>query len=349
MSLRDDLFALFPRLNGLPPHSYVVGGAVRDLFLGAHPADVDVACLDPLACARTLGRKTIRLGQADHLSAWRVVDGPHVYDFAEILDHDLDADLARRDFAINAMAVDLATGELHDPHGGRRDLDARIVRMVKPENFDDDPLRMLKSVRMAVRLGFDVDPQTIAAIAPRAARIRDVAAERVTYELGVIFSANAFRRALALLRETRLDAEIFGRSFDDERFHVDDVPLAAAFALLVDDPPSFAERWRWSSELLREVVALQRLASDHTLIELYEAGESVARQLPPMLRALGHNDTVTMPDFSTRALLDGDAIARLTGATGPEIGAMKRRLIEAQLCGEVTTREEAIERLTAKD
>jgi len=341
------LLDLFPALRSLPPHAYVVGGAVRDLLLGAAPADVDVACLDPLACARAVGRKAIRLGSAEHLSAWRVVDGPHVYDFAEILDHDLDADLARRDFTINAMAVDLATGELHDPHGGRRDLEARIVRLVKEDNFDDDPLRMLKAVRMAVRLGFDVDRATVAAIVPRAARIHDVAAERVTYELGVIFSANAFRRALRLLDEMRLDVAIFGRTFDVTRFHSDDVPLAAAMALLVDDPPPFAQRWRWSSELLREVVTLQRLASDHPLIELFEAGETVARQLPPMLRALGHDDVVAMPDFGTRALLDGDDIARLTGAAGPAIGALKRRLIEAQLRGDVRTRDEAVAAVTS--
>jgi len=341
------LIELFPALRGLPKPSYVVGGAVRDLILGATPADVDIACPDPLACARTLGRKTIRLGQSDHLSAWRVVDGRHVYDFAEILDGDLDADLARRDFTINAMAVDLGSGELHDPHGGRADLAARVVRMVKEENFDDDPLRMLKAVRMAVRLGFDVDATTAAAIVPRADAIARVAAERVTYELGVIFSANAFRRAVALLHDLRLDVAIFGRAFDASRFHADNVPLGAAFALLVDDPPAFSERWRWSSDVLREVVALQRLASDHPLIELFEAGESIARQLPPMLRALGHDDAVEMPDFATRALLTGDEIARLTGAAGPAIGVRKRQLIEAQLRGDVRTRADAERFVTA--
>ena len=94
--LRDDLLRLFPRLRTLPADAYIVGGAVRDLIFGAAPADVDVACLDPLACARALGRNVIRLGREDHLSAWRVVDGPHVYDFAALLDRSIDADLARR-------------------------------------------------------------------------------------------------------------------------------------------------------------------------------------------------------------------------------------------------------------
>jgi len=99
-----------------------------------------------------LGRNVIRLGREEHLSAWRVVDGPHVYDFAALLDGSIDADLARRDFTVNAMAVDLNTGVLLDPHDGRADLSRRLVRMINASNFDDDPLRVLKAVRMAVRL-----------------------------------------------------------------------------------------------------------------------------------------------------------------------------------------------------
>src|SRR3954451_4977120 len=231
MTLRDDLLRLFPRLRTLPADAYVVGGAVRDLIAGAAPADVDVACLDPLASARALGRNVIRIGREDHLSAWRVVDGPHVYDFAALLDGSIDADLARRDFTVNAMAVDLASGALLDPHDGRGDLARRLVRMIDASNFDDDPLRMLKAIRMALRFNFDIDAETLNAIRSRAERITDVSVERVAYELTVIFSANAFRRAVSLLRETALDVPLFG-SLDHE-FHADDVPLAAALALLV--------------------------------------------------------------------------------------------------------------------
>src|SRR3954464_13209372 len=186
MTLRDDLLRLFPRLRDLPTHAYVVGGAVRDLTLGTAPADVDVACLDPLACARALRRKVIRLGREEHLSAYRIVDGPHVYDFAALLDGSIDADLARRDFTVNAMAVDLESGELLDPHDGRGDLERRLVRMIDASNFDDDPLPMLKAVRMAVGFDSDIDGKTLDAIRTRAARIADVSVERVAYELTVI-------------------------------------------------------------------------------------------------------------------------------------------------------------------
>jgi tRNA nucleotidyltransferase/poly(A) polymerase len=345
MSLRERLIELFPALTKLPEDSYVVGGAVRDLLIGKSPADVDIACHDPLACARLFGRKTIRLGKGEHLEAWRVVDGRHVYDFAAILDGDIDADLARRDFTVNAMAVGLASGELLDPHGGRRDLEARIVRMVDPQNFDDDPLRMLKGVRMAVVHGFDVDPVTIDAIRPRAARITEVATERVTYELSLIFSANALRKAIALLGETGL-AEALGLRAPEVR--EDAVPLSASLAIVVADPRTYGERWRWSESLIREVATLQHLVDHHDRIALYDAGERIARELPPLLRASGRDDTLDWPDFKAKPLLTGDEIAQIARIEpGPELGRRKRALLEAEIRGEVKTRDEAIRLITS--
>lgn len=338
--MRDELLRLFPALRLLPPGSYVVGGAVRDLHLGIAPADADVACLDALACARCLGRKVITLGTGEHLSAYRVVvpfeGGEHVYDFAPLLDGDIDRDLARRDFTVNAMAVDLASGELLDPHDGRGDLQRRLVRMVDASNFDDDPLRMLKAVRMAVKYGFEIDPATLEAIRARAASIDRVAAERVAYELSVIFSSHALSRALALLGESALDAPL---GIEVRDVHSDDVPLAAAYALFLRDPDAFAARFKWSEALLRDVKTLRKLVDEHSLLALYDAGEEVALQLPPLLRALGRDDRVTMPDFSTRALLTGDEIAAILGEKpGPRVGAVKRELLDAQLRGEVTVR-----------
>ncbi|MEA2237272.1 MAG: poly(A) polymerase [Thermoanaerobaculia bacterium] len=346
--LKDDLLRLFPRLRDLPADAYVVGGAVRDLIFGAAPADVDVACLDPLACARTLGRKVIRLGREDHLSAWRVVDGAHVYDFAALLDGSIDADLARRDFTINAMAVSLDSGMLLDPHGGRADLERRVVRMVDAGNFDDDPLRMLKAVRMSVRFDFAIDEFTLAAIRLRAARIADVAVERVAYELLVILSARSFRRAMTLLHDTALDVPLFERSLDASLFAADDVPVAAAMALLLPNAESFAKRWRLSAALLRDILTLQRLREKHGPLDLYDAGERVAGELMPMLRALGRSEHIEFPDFNTQPLLTGDEIASLASiAPGPRVGELKRALLDAQLSGRIATRQDAEAFITA--
>jgi tRNA nucleotidyltransferase/poly(A) polymerase len=342
MSLRDELLRRFPALSRVPAESFVVGGAVRDLLLGLDPADVDVACRDPLACAQSVSDRVIRLGTGDHLSAFRVVFGGHVYDFAELLDGNIDADLARRDFTINAMAVPLSgVRAVLDPHDGRGDLSRRLVRMIDESNFDDDPLRCLKAVRMAVQFGFEIDPDTLAAIRKRAQRISDVAPERVSYELSVIFSAGRFRQAVALLRATALDAPLFGGI--GKPFQADDLGPAGAYALLVTDPHAYAKRWRWSAALLRDVLAIRALVDAHDRVALFDAGEAAARQLPAVLLALGRDGAVAMPDFATRSLLDGEEIGRLTGlGEGLQLGRIKRRLLEAQLRGEIGSRDDAI-------
>ena len=340
MSLLDELLRRFPRLKKLPPPAYVVGGAVRDLVRGAEPDDADVATLDPHAAAATIGRKIIALGGTEDLRAYRVVEGETMYDFADILGRDIDVDLARRDFTINAMAVDLANGALLDPHGGRRDLAERKVRMIRASNFDDDPLRMVKGVRMAVRLDFDFDAETLDAIRSRAAQILTVAPERVTAELALIFSADRFARAVALLRETGLDVPL---RLDTRDFPVDDVSYAGALALLVADPKAYAEQWRWSDSLRRDVLALQRLLESHAPIDLYDAGATIARQLPAVQRALGREPVAIDEQlFTIEPLLTGNEIAALLGiAPGPRVGVVKRALVEAQVRGEVTTREAA--------
>ena len=87
------------------------------------------------------------------------------------------------------------------------------------------------------------------------------------------------------------------------------MPLAAALALLVDDAHAFAKRWRLSDALMRDIQTLQRLRDSHSLLDLYDAGETIARQLPPMLRALGRDDRIDFPDFAIKPLLTGDEIA----------------------------------------
>ncbi|HEX7705887.1 MAG TPA: hypothetical protein VF701_05450 [Thermoanaerobaculia bacterium] len=339
MKWREELTRRFPDLRKLPRGCYIVGGAIRDLLMGIEPADADVACHDPLAAAKTIRPRAIRLGDQEHLSAWRVVAGPHIYDFAALLDNAILPDLERRDFTVNAMAVDLESDELIDPFGGRSDVAAKSVRMVRASNFDDDPLRTLKGVRLAVKYDMEIDGATLSAMRQRAPRITEMAVERVNYELSLILSAGKLRRAIALLRETQL-LEPLG--FESREPKADDVSLAGAYALLVSDPEAYGRRWRWSARLVRDVIALQRLVETHDRMSLYDAGEPLARQLPALLRALGRDEQLDVADFAIVALLTGQEIAALASiASGPEVGRIKRALLEAQVRGEVGTRDQA--------
>jgi tRNA nucleotidyltransferase (CCA-adding enzyme) len=373
----DHLFRDFPLLAAVPAHGYLVGGAVRDALLGERPSDVDIACVDSERAARELARKARRkvipLGH-ERFGAFRVVTDKGTYDFAELTGGSIEHDLGRRDFTINAMAITLDGHRLLDPHGGQEDLRNRLVRMVSTQNFDDDPLRMLKAVRMAMRYGFEIEPATVSAIRERAGAIETIAAERVTYELTTILGFPALPRALRLLHETRFDEVLFVRALDPSLFkrvraETDDARVIAFAMIFGNDTAGaerFAERWRWSDSLTRGVLALVRFIEERRagardarslVVPLYDAGEPTARRAMALLRALQEDELAAAIEellrdrgeaiFSTVPLLTGTEIGELAGiAAGPEIGRLKRALLEAQLRGEVSDRAGAEELVT---
>jgi tRNA nucleotidyltransferase (CCA-adding enzyme) len=106
-------------------------------------------------------------------------------DFHVDFDHMLpiEVDLKRRDFTINAIARNLRNGELVDPYGGQEDLKRGLIRMLTPETFSDDPLRMLRAVQFAARFQFQIEPQTFQAIKDNASLIETVSPERIQEEL----------------------------------------------------------------------------------------------------------------------------------------------------------------------
>jgi len=180
---------------------YVVGGALRDICRG-HPAhDLDLAMAgDVMGFAKGVA---IRLGAAYiPMDAVRgearvVYHKRDVLDFAHFKGDSIIADLAHRDFTINAMACPLATllnraaPEIIDPHGGWQDLGARRIRMVSPLSFAEDPLRLLRAFRLAANLDFRLDPLTLAAMETVVPRLRDAAAERIHSELLKLFAARS--------------------------------------------------------------------------------------------------------------------------------------------------------------
>jgi len=118
----------------------------------------------------------------------------------------IEEDLVRRDFTVNAMAVSLPGNDFIDPHGGREDLAARVLRTPgTPEaSFSDDPLRMLRAARFAAQLDFEVAPEVVAAMTEMADRIGIVSAERIRDELNKLILSDHPRKGLRLLVDTGL-------------------------------------------------------------------------------------------------------------------------------------------------
>ncbi len=168
--------------------AWIVGGTVRDALLERPRVDVDVALRgDPERAARAVAElvrgPVFRLSEA--FGAWRAIDrrAGVVYDFAPLQGETIEADLAARDFTVNAMAVPLAGGELLDPHGGRSDLDNGVLRVLGEGAYELDPLRPLRLARLASELGFAPDPETERLTAAAAPSVRRASPERVFGEL----------------------------------------------------------------------------------------------------------------------------------------------------------------------
>ena len=223
---------LLPALEGLEP-AYLVGGAVRDLLRGAVPNDVDIAVEGD---ARSVGRAVAeRLGsdarEYERFGTATVETPATSYNFAttraEVYDSpgelprvspaSLLDDLRRRDFSINAMAVGLTgddLGHLYDPTGGLADMEARLVRVLHERSFLDDPTRLLRAVRYAVRLGFALDPETerLAREAVAADALSTVSGARIRDELmdllGELDAPAAIKRMRDLEIHTGLNPEL---------------------------------------------------------------------------------------------------------------------------------------------
>ena len=178
---------------------YLVGGAIRDMLLGRRSTDYDIATDALPQEVQGMFRRVIPTGLKHgtvtvlfrglrfEVTTFRIereyLDGrrPDSVQFTPSIEEDL----RRRDFTVNAIAYDLATRRLLDPHGGRADLHLRIIRAIGDplERFREDGLRPVRACRFASQFGFSVEPATFAAIPASLDTVRKVSAERIREEL----------------------------------------------------------------------------------------------------------------------------------------------------------------------
>jgi len=219
--------ALIDRLADAGHAAHVVGGSLRDLLLGREPVDWDMATdarpdrlvelfpgsvyenrFGTVAVRRTTEVFEVTTFRLEH--DYADFRRPHRVEFGD----DLEADLARRDFTVNAMAWGRGpadgTNTLVDPFGGRDDLAARTLRAVGDPGarFREDALRMLRAVRLAATLGFAIEPATLAAIRANATLVGHLSGERIGAELEKLLAAPRPSVGLAISQRTGLLAAI---------------------------------------------------------------------------------------------------------------------------------------------
>ena len=198
------MFRRRPALPPFPPDAVLVGGAARDLLRGETPNDYDWAASDPAQAARWLAGETGTAFPLDEVrNHWRAIVNGVQHDVVP-LPGNLEGELLRRDFTVNALALD-AAGRVTDPSGGLRDLKRRSLRLVSEQNLRDDPLRLLRAVRLATTLNFKLEPQTQAAVQRLAEEGLPLpASERIGAELNALLMSENAAVGVLLLRELGL-------------------------------------------------------------------------------------------------------------------------------------------------
>jgi len=232
------------KLPFLTPHPvYLVGGSVRDLLIGEQDIkDIDLLIASGSEDVARLFADAIR-GSFFFLDEERKItrivkhtDSDTIqFDFTNFEGPDLNADLERRDFTMNALALDLrafiATASLDgliDPLHGREDVKNRLIRVTRPGVLEEDPLRLLRAVRFAATLGFTIEEGTVDQIRRHARLVSRPSPERVRDELFLILSERNAEKHLMLMDSLGLLSPLFPeleplRAFAPGRYHVHDV------------------------------------------------------------------------------------------------------------------------------
>ena len=322
--------------------AYVVGGAVRDELLERPVIDIDVATNDPEVAARIFAglAKAAIFPLSERHGAWRVaLPYGRTVDFTP-LRGDIEDDLRSRDFTINAIARPVAGGERVDPLGGVADLQARRLRFVQRSIFDDDPLRLLRAVRLEDELGFALDEEADALVRERAELVSQPAGERILGELERL-TPDGFRRA----EELGLLAPLGGSLERLDEVDLVDSPgylLVAVFGENLRRLPISNELRRFARTLLRA----ERPPDDspRAIHRFRRATEPWALTALAFLGATDLYDAVREARSADPAmpLLRGEDILALGVPPGPEVGRLLDLVAEERAAGEISTRDEAL-------
>jgi tRNA nucleotidyltransferase/poly(A) polymerase len=364
--------------------AWIVGGAVRDLWLNLPALDVDIAVAgDVESLARDLSRRGV--GRLVTLSqgppqVFRLARRGTQIDLAQLERGSIEADLGRRDFTANAVALPLSGGEPVDPFGGMKDLARRRLRAVNEKNFEDDPLRSLRAARFLATLGL-VPDRALQGICRRAAPgLARVAPERIRTELAKLLEASLCAPALAWAAKTGLlspalgleapgparrriarrrvafDAPAVRRLGADGRRQARLALLAAALGLAAHPAGRWLKSRRWGREDAAAATRLLELAREAGAARTPEAQWRWVRDAGPhapealaLLTALSPAGRRCSSRLRRRfaaarrgpRLRGSDVLAWLDLPPGPVVGKLLAALEIAGLSGRVRTRAEA--------
>jgi tRNA nucleotidyltransferase (CCA-adding enzyme) len=354
--MADAMAAAYPELEAVRAAAgedplYLVGGAVRDLLLGQGRADIDLVVVgDAAELAGRLGAEMVE--HERFATAKARLDG-HGVDIASARSESypapgalpevepaagIEADLVRRDFTINAMAIPLrGEPDLIDPHGGLPDLEAGVLRVLHPRSLVDDPTRALRAARYAARFGFEPDPETAELL--RSADLTTVSVDRQTADLERLAAEPNAVRGIELLSGWGLLT-----------LRPDGLRLASEVSDLLENPP-----WREFAPRAPTVLAAalgppggERELSGARPQRPSEAVE-LARGHDPvelaLARAMGAEwiDRYLLEWGRVELEIDGDDLLAAGVPQGPAVGRGLAEALRGKLDGEITDRAGELE------
>ena len=370
---------------------YVVGGRVRDLLLGLPDGDLDLVVEgDALSLAQGLAEthsgevvKHPRFGTAKYRSDDITIDlataRTEVYSkpgaLPVVRPGPMEADLARRDFTINAMALHLSppdVGKLMDPFNGQDDLRKKLVRILRPASFIDDATRIMRAIRYEQRLGFHLEEETEKLLIRDTSYLETVGVDRLRHELELIFQEDRPEPALARADQLSVLKEVHPSLVADEwlkdiyqkaRSSKDRPSIGIYLGLLIyrmdpDDAVDFVQSYRFTGEEIQivkdltELKTLQRSLKDAILTPsgIYARFRGISTDaLETFGMACG--STVVQERVhlyltklrKVKVALDGNQLKELGVAPGPDMGWLLKEILKARLDGVLTSREDEVE------
>jgi Poly A polymerase head domain len=302
--------------------------------------DLDVALAQPERAARAYANRSggAPFPLSERHGAWRVVlDDGRTVDFTP-LTGSIEDDLATRDFSINAIAERVGTGDVVDPYEGRRALAERVLQAVSETIFADDPLRLLRAVRLEDELGFGLGDETEELLRAYANLVGRPSGERIVAEVRRL-SPNGFRRLDDLGLLAPLGGSVAGFNSRAASDHPD-YDLVVAFGANLTKFPISNETRRFAQTLLRAEPPAD--VSPRAIHRFRRATEPWALEALAFLDANAFRDDVleARKREPTKPLVRG---GELGIPPGPEVGRLLEEIAEERAAGTITSKEEALE------
>ncbi|MGV3488109.1 MAG: CCA tRNA nucleotidyltransferase [Tuberibacillus sp.] len=364
--------------------TYIVGGSVRDYLLSAPIHDIDIATSatpqeimsvfpETFPVGIQHGTVLVRHNKVNYeVTTFRSESGYQDFRHPDrvTFETSIIKDLARRDFTINAMAMDI-NGEILDPFKGRDDLKGRMLRTVgvAEERFSEDPLRMLRAVRLTAQLDLCPAQELEKAMIRVAPYIKHLAIERIREEVTKLLSAPFLRKGMELFIRSTLAQHI--PAFPESVVRIMDIPFQnmesdaerwALFLLATEtaDPDGFLKAWRFSNKAQHAVLTILRCFNAQKLcgwdpLSIYRWGLQAALSVEKLKKAMGlkresaeriHRlwEGLTITNRSELAVDGNDLCRWLHKKGGPWTGKMIEQIERMVILGELENDPSAIRR-----